>query len=184
MFKQILTGAAVAVPAAAVAIFGFVGAAAAGTSQNISFFTGGAGTAHWAGSGHGAVTLSVPDNNSYAGFNVHHFPTTLDAGASSFAYSESGSATGGAPRMVFEMSNGDTVIEYAYPVTTDGTTLNTAGQWDIYGSSYRYNVPADSVTSDEAGATVQSEFMVSDSYTGAHSEVITSLTENGNILIG
>jgi len=69
-------------------------------------------------------------------------------------------------------------------VTADGSTLNTANQWDIYGSSYQYNVPAATVTSDEVGATVQAEFMVSDSYTGAHSEVVSSLIENGQTLIG
>jgi len=180
--------ARIAVTAASAAAAGLIALAApaAAATQNISFFTGGNGSAHWAGPSHSTVALNVPDNGSYAGFNVHRFPAHLPAERPSFSYTETGSPSGGAPRLVFEMSNGDTVIEYAATPVADGTTVNTAGQFDVYGgpSGYQYNEPYGSVTSEEAAKTVTAVFLVSDSYTGAHAETVTSVDDGGVQLVG
>lgn len=183
MVKHILTRAAVALPAIALAAFGVTSAASASTTtQNVSFFTGGSGRAHWLPPDHAAVILSVPDNSSYAGFSVHHFPAMLPASEPTFAYSETGAFSSSAPRLVFIMSNGDIAIEYSPVQGSDGSNLH----WDIYGgpSGFHYNAGYATVQSLEAGNTVTQEFMVSDAYNGGHTDTVTSLIEDGQSLIG
>jgi hypothetical protein len=134
------------------------------------------------------VILTAPDNSSYAGLDVHHQAATLSGTAPSFSYTETGTPSGGAPRLVFTMSNGDQIVEYAYPAAADGTTVNTAGQFDVQNgpSGYHYNMSwADVVgLEQQQGAKVTSEQVVSDTYTGPTTVIITSLNDGTAQLIG
>ena len=143
--------------------------------------------------GHGAALpvlhkafLYDPDNASYSGLTVHNTAKALPSTAPTFSYTELGTASGGAPRVVFTMSNGDQVTEYATPTVADGTTANVAGQFDIQNgpSGYHYNVPWTQVLSMEAGQTIKSEQLVSDTYTGPTFVVITGWNDGTATLIG
>jgi hypothetical protein len=155
-------------------------------AENISFFSGGNGNAHWLPQQSGVI-LTAPDNSSYAGFDVHHRAASLPAAKPSFTYTETGSPSGGAPRLVFTMSNGDQVMEYAAAPAADGTTVNTASQFDVYGgpSGYQYNASWATITGQlEKGQHITSEQVVSDTYTGPTSVTITSLNDGTAQLIG
>ena len=143
--------------------------------------------------GHGAALpvfkkayLYDPDSASYSGLTVHHTAKALPGTAPTFSYTELGTPSGGAPRVVFTMSNGDQVTEYATPAVADGTTVNVAGQFDVQNgpSGYLYNVPWTQVLSLEAGQTIKSEQLVSDTYTGPTFVVITGWNDGTATLIG
>jgi hypothetical protein len=145
------------------------------------------------GGGHGAALpvfhkayLYDPNNASYSGLTVHHTAKELPKTAPTFSYTELGTPSGGAPRVVFTMSNGDQVTEYATPAVADGTTANVAGQFDVQNgpSGYHYNVPWTQVLSMEAGQTIKSEQLVSDTYTGPTFVVITGWNDGTATLIG
>ena len=100
-------------------------------------FGGGAGSASYdksvsVGGAGVSVRLDVPDPDSYAGFEIKHAPAALPQQAPSFALLETGTHSGGSPRLVIESAGGCVATEYA--LTASATTWTTASQWDLMGS--------------------------------------------------
>jgi hypothetical protein len=189
--------AAAAAPAALAAVLlGTTGASAATVTPAATTAAVVKATPEWISpfsGGHGAALpvlkkayLYDPDNASYSGLTVHNAAKALPGTAPSFSYTELGAPSGGAPRVVFTMSNGDQVTEYATPTVADGTTANVAGQFDVQNgpSGYHYNVPWTQVLSLESGQTIKSEQLVSDTYTGPTFVVVTGWNDGTATLIG
>ncbi|HUY44905.1 MAG TPA: hypothetical protein VMV92_04165 [Streptosporangiaceae bacterium] len=149
--------------------------ASTGPALNISFFTGGSGSAHWLPQ-HAAIQIAVPDTSSYAGADLHHILSSLPDDPPSFSFTETGTASGGAPRLVIASANGCYAVEYALTPYSD---TMTATQWDLMGTcGFQYNAGWAGVQAAFTGTTVQDAYVVSDSYTDGHTDTITSLEYN------
>lgn len=180
--RKLLTTVAAVAAVPVLALFAAT-AASASPALNVSFFQGGAGNAHWLPS-HSAIQLSVPDNSSYAGADLHHVISTLPGTQPSFTYTEAGTVNGGAPRLIIAMANGDNIEVVDY-TATDGTG-NVASSNDVYGgpSGYHYNVSWTDVQGLEPGVAVSDVYLVSDAYQGGHTDTITQLQFNDTEYLG
>jgi hypothetical protein len=180
--RKLLTRLAAVAAVPVLALFAAT-AASASPALNVSFFRGGAGNAHWL-TGHSTIQLSVPDNNSYAGADLHHVISTLPTTAPAFTYTEAGTVNGGAPRLIIAMANGDNieVVDYA----AAGGTGNQASSYDVYGgpSGYHYNASWADVQALESNGAVSDVYLVSDAYQGGHTDTITQLQFNGTNYLG
>lgn len=158
-------------------------AASASPALNVSFFQGGTGNAHWL-PGHSAIQLTVPDNSSSAGADLHHVISTLPVTAPDFTYTEAGIVNGGAPRLIIAMANGDKIEVVDY-TATDGSG-NVARSYDVYGgpSGFHYNFSWAQVRALEGSTAVSDVYLVSDAYQGGHAETITQLQFNGHQYLG
>jgi hypothetical protein len=182
--------AAAAAPAALAAVLlgtaGQASAATTGPAENISFFSGGSGNAHWLPQQAGVIITAGPDAGSYGGFEVHHFNTSLPTHAPSFTFTEAGTPCPSAPRLVFVMSNGDKIQVNNYTPTADGQTVNQAATYDIYAGPHSgWNLSWDTILQDEQGQKVTAESLVSDTYLNAPNTVIvTGLNDGTATLVG
>lgn len=178
--RKLLTQLAAVAAVPMMALFAAT-AASASPALNVSFFQGGAGNAHWLPS-HSAIQLSVPDNSSYAGADLHHVISTLPDTAPFFTYTEAGTVNGGAPRLIIAMTNGDNIEVVDY---TAAGGPNMASSYDVYGpGGFHYNVSWADVQTLEAGVAVSDVYLVSDAYQGGHTDTITQLQFNDTQYLG
>jgi hypothetical protein len=180
--RKLLTTVAAVAAVPVLALFAAT-AASASPALNVSFFQGGAGSAHWL-PGHSAIQLSVPDNSSYAGADLHHVISTLPDAPPSFTYTEAGTINGGAPRLIIAMANGDNIEVVDY-TAADGAD-NGANSYDVYGgpSGYHYNASWADVQTLEGDNAVSDVYLVSDAYQGGHTDTITQLQFNDTHYLG
>jgi hypothetical protein len=180
--RKLLTTLAAVAAVPVLALFAAT-AASASPALNASFFQGGAGNAHWLPN-HSAIQLSVPDNSSYAGADLHHVISTLPVTAPTFTYTEAGTVNGGAPRLIIAMANGDNIEVVDY-TAADGTG-NVAGSYDVFGgpSGFHYSASWADVRALEGNGAVSDVYLVSDAYQGGHTDTITLLQFDGTQYVG
>jgi hypothetical protein len=158
--------ASLAVVAAAASAF-----AAPRTSAHTSFFSGGAGSAGWvttqAEDGDGfSAQLNVPDSSSYAGIDLHP-AAALPSSEPSFWVAQTGTVSGGSPRLVIASADGCYATEYVVDQASDGS-WQQANQWDLAGScGYAYNAGYTGVETAFAGRAVSDAYVVDDTYQSA-----------------
>jgi len=148
-------------------------------APSASFFSGGQGTANWSTATSNdtdpfSVRLAVPDTSSYAGVALVHIGASLPSAAPSFEFIETGSASGGSPRLVIASTDGCYATEYALAPYSGWMTAN---QWDLMGScGYAYNAGWSGVQAAFADRSVASAYVVSDSYTGGHVDQVDNIS--------
>jgi hypothetical protein len=175
-----------AVVALGVLVAGPAGAAPR-TKIGVSFFKGGNGSAHWSkthstGPDAFSMRLDVPDGSSYAGISLHHVSDTLPDSEPGFVFYETGTVSGGSPRLVIASTDACYAVEYAYPETAD--TWNPASQWDLMGTcGFVYNATWAGVRSAFASRTVAAVYMVDDTFQpSGHTSWIDELQYDGQTI--
>lgn len=168
-------GATITVTAVMAVGLGSNPAGAAGrTAPSVSFFHGGAGSAHWTQDASNdtdpfSMRLDVPDSASYAGIDLQHVdgqPAPVTAPSFDFQSSTAG-PSGGSPRLQINFSDGGSVDlrPLAWTANSWTTENGNSTDWDNNGGTcgYLYENPYSVVSACHAGATVTSAYVVTDS---------------------
>jgi len=157
-------------------LFGGSTAAAPRTKPNLSFFTGGSGTAGWTASDPGsdldssAIALGVPGVSppDFAGVEIKRAGASAPATEPSFKFKSSvfPSASGGSPRLVLLWTDGTSELR---PLTWS-TTYQTVGgaglgDWDNNGGTcgFLFATTYTATVACHASATLVAVFIVTDS---------------------
>jgi hypothetical protein len=171
------------VAALAAISFGAGTSVLAAPADNVSFFHGEDGSAHW-GPNQSHILLSETTTlGAYAGAVLMHVGATAPLTAPSFndvdSINENG---GGSPRLVIAFADGGTIVGYRLQMEV---TMQTSDlQWDsmqgtagfLYGKSYTVAL------ADHNGSPVVAAYLVTDSgWEGsAYTNTITNVTYDGN----
>lgn len=173
---------------AAAVVAGLAATSASATAYgNLSFFSGGGGSAAWAGTQnkHSAVQLNVPGAGDYAGIELNRFSATAPADAPTFTTDR---YAAGSPRLVIEFAGGANL--FGYPSQFDS-------QWEVAGCT---SVAPNNYTNYESalaalgagtqadgipcGGDVTAVFVVADGSGGPETDSITTLVYDGTAYIG
>ena len=192
--RKIMVGVAIA----GAATLGIAPAAfaTARTTPSASFFHGGAGQANWShdtsnDSDAFSIRLSVPDNASYAGIDLHHVAgQSAPATAPSFDFMTTSSGpSGGSPRLHINFSDGGSIDLRPLAWVADTWTHEDGNStdWDNNGGTcgFLYEQSYATVVACHSGATVTSAYVVTDSgwlYPNGYVNYIDNIQYNGTVL--
>lgn len=176
-----ITAAAVVAGLAATSAF-------ASAYGNLSFFTGGGGSAAWAGTPnkHSAVQLIAP-SGGYAGIQLNHVSTAAPADAPTFT---TNNYAAGSPRLVMEFAGGGNLLGYPsqFGSQWEVTSCNSVApnNYTDYSSALAALQTGTQADGSSCDGNVTSVFVVADDSSGATSETdtITSLVYGGTTYIG
>lgn len=139
------------------------GTALAEPADNVSFFHGADGNAHWAPQ-HSAIVLSETTTpGAYAGAMLMHVGSEAPKDAPNFTQVDSlTEASGGSPRLVIAFGDGGTITGYRLSMSTD--PQSTPLQWDSMGGTagFLYNAGYAAAVADHSGGVVAA-YVVTDS---------------------
>jgi len=170
---------------AAVAAIGFGGVAAfAGPAQNISFFHGADGSAHWAPQQAAIVLSETTTPGAYAGAQLMHIDSTAPLVAPSFKDVDNVIGDGGgSPRLVIAFADGGIVMGYRLQMST--SPQSDPLQWDSM-VPFRYNVGYEAALAAHSGSPVVAAYLVTDSgWEGhAYTNTISNVTYGDNTYAG
>lgn len=155
---------------------------------NLSFFTGGGGSAAWAGAPnkHSAVQLSAPSAGDFAGIALNRFSPTAPADAPSFTTSN---YAAGSPRLVIEFAGGADLFGYPSQFNAQWEVAHCANvapnNYTNYATALADLQAGTQTDAGSCGGDVTGVFVVADRSGGnPETDSITSLVYGGTSYIG